>query len=429
MILNVNPEHLKITVKYDDDYVDVDEINDYVYNFTSKGKSGYVYIKVTTPLNDNSKYKIITIGQLIENGTYHIQNAATGMYMDLETKSSGVVNIEQDVYAADELAQRWRITYVSNGFYKIQSYYSFRYLSVDTSGNIVQTSTYDDSSKWRIDISEKGNLVFVSNSSIINGAPKTFAVSKSTSTSGENLIEVSYSLNNLKNDEWLIEPIGLRRSVSLIGVSDSNPRGELFGNVLANLSSIGYNSNNYAKVGCIGDDYMINLMKNSKITLIRTHGHPNAIENTTRYVEANDFESGDLSYSDLIVYGACLTGESNSSGTNLVIETQAKGARTVIGFMQETNAFLGEVWYDLFFKKYTDAIESGDTSVTYSSICDEVAEEMEKGFTVGDDNNNYIYIKDYIDYSDLASNSITLDRIKVFNNYTIAGENMLPFNN
>lgn len=104
-----------------------------------------------------------------------------------------------------------------------------------------------------------------------------------------------------------------------------------------------------------------------------------------------------LANTELVIYLSCKAGQGGLDANNLVTQTAAKGARTVIGFDRATNQFAIDEWYREFFKVYETAAES---NINYQEICNRV-------------------------YNNLVNNYPKLP-LAVFETPTIAGELTLP---
>ena len=158
-------------------------------------------------------------------------------------------------------------------------------------------------------------------------------------------------------DEWILIP---ENDLSLIALPESYDRTSFFDSVISELSSIGY-SNCYDNEETIDKGVtsgeLVGRMANSKITVIRTHGSKTAIETsdgTLTRANINSMPSTVFSSSELIIYGACLTGSGRAGAANLVNATHSHGCQIVIGFEEEVwNTEVNE-WCDAFFQALVD---------------------------------------------------------------------------
>ncbi len=107
--------------------------------------------------SDNQAYFSVTY-RLFEDGTYFIQNVATGKYLALAgpSASEGAYIQQQDFLGEDHL--RWQLTHDSSGNIKIQSLYSDRYITTNSaSSSVTQTQTLNDYSSWAFYQTDSGN--------------------------------------------------------------------------------------------------------------------------------------------------------------------------------------------------------------------------------------------------------------------------------
>ena len=112
-------------------------------------------------------------------------------------------------------------------------------------------------------------------------------------------------------------------------------------------------------------NFLVNRIANSKITVVHTHGNQESIQTSHGDVNValmSSLPTGTLSYSELVIFGACETGKGGCYQTNLVNATYSAGAQTVIGF--EDSVWNTEVndWCFAFFEE----IANGET---ISSAC------------------------------------------------------------
>lgn len=393
----------------------VEFVNSSRLRITAKGENGYLLLRLRHIPTNKKITLIVIIGQLIEDGTYYIKNPQTSMYM----QSEGSTYVEQNNYTGAAI-QEWYFTYIGNGKYYILNDSTYKFLSLNNSKTSVTQTEDDNITEWFISVSENGNLMFTT----MNGLyvdTKSISIPSSNTSSGSNLVYNAMSTSN-KLDEWLIETI-TNHDVVFLGILDKNPRGDYFENALSELSSAGYTSNNFAKAAFFGVDFILNYMSRSKIFMIRTHGLDDSIKTSTSgIISTSTLDNVSLSNVDLVIYGACYTGKGGLEANNLVTATHNRGARTVIGFQPSVNTALCEIWYDLFFQKYSEEMQKTGTRMTYSDICDWVVEEMKESKPDEATDDTPFIIKEYNDYY------FTIKQIKIFEQYTIAGQNTLPTN-
>lgn len=221
-------------------------------------------------------------------------------------------------------------------------------------------------------------------------------------------------------DEWtVVQPY----DASLIALPGDAERSSYFSDIAQDLSAMNYanvyNNHTYRPYG-ISRDELLTYMANSKITLLRTHGDTGSI-----YI--SDDASLTASYllglenewlfekSELIIYGACLTGAIVDEEKSLVAATFECGARSVIGFQNPTNTHATNEWSEKFFEKLSYYAQNPYLQKSLTDICNDLNSEAE------DEDSDFFY-KDVYHY--------TLNGVLVsLRNYVIAGSTDLPGSN
>lgn len=123
----------------------------------------------------------------------------------------------------------------------------------------------------------------------------------------------------------------------------------------------------------ISKEEMLSRMTGSRIVLIRTHGTTTAIETSTDSISTltmTSVSSNAFYITDLIVYGACLTGQGRETGTNLVNSTCFAGVNTVIGFEKVVNSSEMNDWCLGFF----ESLSNGNTIINACTDADDYVE-------------------------------------------------------
>ena len=210
-------------------------------------------------------------------------------------------------------------------------------------------------------------------------------------------------------DEWDINSHG----ASLIALPATYNRSDYFDDVQAMLESIGYvNSyNNHSTIdNGITEAEMLNILKTSRITLIRSHGNKTFVTVTGGYLSTGDLgtlSTDYLSDSDLIIYGACSTAQGGKTdSSNLVNTTVSVGARTVIGFEKSVDASACNYWCLWFFTYLKDYYKSEDK--TLIDVCKETDTQAKNNHT-------------YYEYTTSTGSIVSL------RNYVIAGDSSMPY--
>lgn len=141
-----------------------------------------------------------------QEGTYYIQNASTGKYVDIKgpSTSEGAI-IHQWQYHTGNQA-KWNIEHVSNsgGYVRLKSVYSNLYIGVDSSDTSVirQYSTQNDYTLWKIDRTTFGNLVFKCKATESSGI--VLSVPLTANSNGTNLTQLTYTDDSNTRDEWYL---------------------------------------------------------------------------------------------------------------------------------------------------------------------------------------------------------------------------------
>ncbi|MBE6588551.1 MAG: hypothetical protein E7643_00090 [Ruminococcaceae bacterium] len=321
---------------------------------------GYTNIIVTDSGDNDYQYKFsIMVGQVIPSGTYHVQNISSQRYMDVEGPSTAdSARIQQWAYHTSPQA-KWVFNHVGLGYYTIKSLYSSKYVSVAngstaSGASIVQMSTVSDAGRWKLQITDGGNYRFVPKCSEASGM--ALSLPYNSTSSGVDLVQLADPQDSNTLDEWLIE---IDHEVSIISIPEAYNRTKFYSSVIGNLEAMGY-TDIYAKQTCMNENFLLNHMTKSEIVVVRTHGFQTGIETSNEPINISMLQSlpnDALSNIDLIIYGACSTGEGREDSNNLVNATHAKGAKVVIGFELSVLSNQMNDWCEYFFAE----LEAGKT--------------------------------------------------------------------
>ena len=164
------------------------------------------------------------------------------------------------------------------------------------------------------------------------------------------LVQASYTNDNVYTDEWLFEKV---YDASIIAIPGKYDRTTFYDSVIADLQSMGY-TNIYAKEECMNDNILLNHMMKSKITVIRTHGAKQSLatsHDSIAYDEILALPTGSFSNAELIILGACSAGEGGAGADNVVNAIADKGAQIVIGFRVSVSGYEMNDWCKLFFEQ------------------------------------------------------------------------------
>ncbi len=335
-----------------------------------------------------------TVEYAVDEGPCFIENLGSGKYIEIEGPSSysGAIVQQWDFYAGN--SQRWIVEHIagSGGYSRIKSAYSNLYLGVDSNNtNFVKqysaADVYSDEClMWRIDDTLFDSFT-ISNKATELGR-SVLAVPNNSTANGTDLGQRDYTNDTNYFDEWKVHPT---KDVSLIAYYHSNDtvdRSSYFDTILSYLGEIGYDNtfdnHNTVTNGLYKND-VLELMKYSKITLIRTHGGPTGIQitggNNAIYLTRDEIllmPETTFEYSELIIYGACSTAEGGESANNMVSATVTAGARTVIGFQDPVEPGGCNKWCKKFFELYVDYYD--DMTKNIEDVCIQTDNYMKTQF-------------------------------------------------
>ena len=140
-----------------------------------------------------------------QEGTYLIRNEKTEKYIDVKGPNTNEGTLIHQWTYGESSSRRWIVEHVSGGegFVRIKSAYSNKYLAVDSTTNttIKQTSTLSNYSLWKFERTSAGNLMLV-----CKALPTTtvLALPSNSDYNGTNLTTVTYTNDETLNDEWQI---------------------------------------------------------------------------------------------------------------------------------------------------------------------------------------------------------------------------------
>lgn len=154
-------------------------------------------------------------------------------------------------------------------------------------------------------------------------------------------------------------------TVGLIGVtSSSHDHTSYYDDIESYLNTMGYSD-----ISCYTNPShasVMSVLDTCEIIVTRSHGgaftdssgnyigNYICLQNENVYnSDIEDLNANKLSNAKLIVYGGCLTaagGISQGTERNLVVASEAKGAATVVGFMEEVACTGVNTWVKYFFQ-------------------------------------------------------------------------------
>jgi len=162
----------------------------------------------------------------------------------------------------------WNVQYEGLGVYSITSQLSNKYISIlnnstDSHAAIVQASQIHNAMLWKIEVTESGNYKLVS---LHSGM--VIALPSSSTTNGLDLVQVSYTNDDVYTDEWLFEKT---YDASIISIPQTHDSDTFHDTMETYMHAINYN-NVYSKKTCINDNILLNHIRKSRISVIIAHG-------------------------------------------------------------------------------------------------------------------------------------------------------------
>ena len=325
-----------------------------------------------------------------KEGTYYFQNAWTERYMDVEGPStaSGAAIHEWNLHTATQ--EKWIVEHVagSGGYVRIKSAYSNLYLGISSTNSsyVGQYSTLNNYTLWRFERTPSGNLQLICAATDTSDLVLSVPTTASPSSNGANLTQYDKD-NTFTLDEWEMHKFHDISLIAIVNVAEEADRSEYFDDTVAVVATIGYTdayTNQAVSEQFVTKEELLELMRFSRIVLIRTHGYPTSItlsDDPTSTADDYFFRIGDLPVSsqdpnndlklcELVLYGACSTAQGGETANNLVTATAAAGARTVIGFNQIVDGPQCNDWCRDFFRVYADYY--GDSTKTFEAVVTEV---------------------------------------------------------
>ena len=274
---------------------------------------------------------------------------------------------------------------------------------------IKQYTTINDYCTWKIEITNRGNFKF--SCKALENSNEELVLAFTSYENGARLIQNEYQYNDPSDtycyDEWTFE---FFKDSAFIALPEKYDRSSFFATTIDYLENIGYinNFDNHAAIlyGMTEKNFLY-YMSHSKITLVRTHGSKTSISLTGDSLTRDELlalPSDTLAYSELIIYGSCLTASGGEYDANLVTATVSAGARTVIGFENYVSSSACNKWCTKFFEYY--ALYYNNDSKTIYNACYDTDSYMK----------NDPYYEGYADDGSLVS----------LRNFVIAGEKTFP---
>lgn len=327
---------------------------------------------------DYYAYYVITYSRLAEKAV------SDGDYFFQNVKFNKIMEIDDDASATDEGAiieiwdynantdQKWNITYLYNGYYKIISKASGKALTAPASTNASITQTIDtgaNNQQWLVTKNTDKTYTIAPRSNIA----LVMSAGAGIITSGGRNVEMRNPQSDGK-DEWYIFNL-LGSDAMLLGITDEgHDHSSALKNIVPDLVQLGYDNFKFTITNRILKTTVKNNMANAKIYVSRSHGNTDSLgsyillandgtswlHSTDIYNFTNNVANLNLSECDLMLFVACYTGANET--TSLPHAAVKAGAQAAVGFIDTIGCSTANDWTQHFFEYY----QKGD-SVALSS--------------------------------------------------------------
>lgn len=327
---------------------------------------------------DHFAYYVITYSTLDEDvvpkGEYFFQNAKFNKFAEIDnnafsTDDGAIIEIWDFNAEAD---QKWKITYLYNGYYKIISTASDKALTAPTSTNTSITQTVYTSSnnqQWIIKRNTDGTYKLSprSNESFYMAAGAGLITSR-----GRN-VEMREEQSDGRDKWYFFSSSG--SEVMLMGISDDgHDHSTALGVIMPDLVQCGYSKFNCIVTDNIDSQIVKNNMAKAKIYVSRSHGNADSdgtyillSNDGTKWIHARDIydfannvTKVNLNGCDLMLFVACYTGANETA--SLPHAAVKAGAQAAVGFKESIGCSTANNWTQYFFEYY-----QGGSSVALSS--------------------------------------------------------------
>ncbi len=344
------------------------------------GESSITFRDKITQISGTAKVYISEAAQ----GVYFIQNRTYERFAQIDNDkapnySASGAAIEQFPIDGGDY-QKWNLTALGDGYYKILSVKSGLALSVkaghETSkmGDIIQEAyTGATRQQWKIIKTANGSYKIKARSS---EGYTTYDLVLDVNTQGLhsvdglNLKQREYVNNTSYKDEWFLFRVGTE--IGIVGIATSgHDHDSCYNGVLNSLAMMGnYNTVSCNLVSIMTKSECLGVLQNSRVFVSRSHGGYSA---TSSYIATKSDGSMWMSSVDiynfdtntvlknlngvyLAVYSGCHTayGGTGSSARNLVTASVKAGADYAIGFADSIDCDAGSEWLEVFFEYLSD---------------------------------------------------------------------------
>ena len=359
--------------------------------------------------------------------TYYIKNRQRDLYAQVDdddapnySNNGGIM----EIYPFDGgNYQRWTLTYVGRGYYKITSAVSGYAITVPTGQEtnddinlILKPYSGTNNQKWRI-TDTSGSAVKIKAKSSESYTAQDLVMdleSLGNNQPGDGLIvrQREYMNNSSYNDEWLLQAIDDSYKIIFCGITNSGHDHYSALKTVAGYLSDTTTNDVSIYTGSVLPTDCNNYLKNCKVFASRSHGDPHytqfgtfstgIILNDLSGANLNGFYSEDFSditsgsyyihstdyYSNLglALFIGCETGRGGVGGNNLPSRIVAQGATCSIGFELDCYCASANTWTKYFFEHFCAGYDVYE-SVDYA--CAELARSIDVDLRLS---RNYIVV-------------------------------------
>ena len=200
-------------------------------------KPGQIRVGATFSETTTYWYRTVTIEESLE-GTYYFKNLQLGNYMQIKKNAdysnSGEI-LELWDYNGEEY-QRWNITYVREGYYKITSVKSglaisvqSAYLDEDEYALVQEAYNGSDRQLWKFTMTNRGSYIIRPKSGESYSTDWCMCAGYSlieSNIDGRNVEQRAYTNDYNYKDEWMLEPINRKAIIIVPGITCSSLQNE-----------------------------------------------------------------------------------------------------------------------------------------------------------------------------------------------------------
>lgn len=314
---------------------------------------------------------VLKINIAVLSTSYFIENVASGYYI---AYNNSTYSTQQGFVGG--AGQQWVIEPQSSGYVMFKNVNTNRYLQVYNNASssnaplvFANQNTSAQGQLFRMICSRSGVYNIMAKSGEVNN----YYIGAQTELLNAFIGQGSLNAVDTALGEWHLIPTG-EKDATLVAVpeEDRRDRSTFFSAAQEDLERMDFDEvyqNHAVRETPVDENEVLYHMANSKIIVIRTHGNWNLITTSDGAITISDIQALDdnfFDYTQLVIYGACLTGKGGETEYNLVTVTETAGVDTVIGFEDSVYALGCNIWCEAFFNALADFAE--DPLITIDDI-------------------------------------------------------------